>query len=178
VTLNWLRQALASIVHDRRIVTVLWAGGGLILLGLAFWTGIAVGTSRPSRAPAFPFGRPFGDPRGDMAHGAFGSITRIDGDSITIMDPRFGQPRTISISPTTMIERGYRQRVRVGDLSVGENITVIGSPVSGNTIQASFIGVVDQPPLNFERFHAPPRPGQGRWPPPLQDGGGPYGQGA
>jgi hypothetical protein len=175
--MTWLRQAFVRIARNRRIVTALWVGGGLLLLALAFWAGVAVGTGRPSRPPAIPFGRAFGDPRGDMAHGAFGSITRIDGDTITIMDPRFGQPRTISISPTTLIESGYRQRMNVGDLRVGENITVIGSPLVGETIQARFIGVVDQQPLNLKRFHAPLRPGMGGWLPAPQ-GGGPYDQGS
>jgi hypothetical protein len=162
VRLGWVRQTLARVRYSRRMRAALWVSSGLLLLGLTFWAGVTVGArggSRPSQAPALPFGRPFGGPRGDMAHGAFGSITRIEGDLITIMDPRFGQPRTISISPTTLIERGYHQRVRVGDLHLGENITVIGSPLSGNVIQARFIGVVEQPPLNFEWFHAPPTPG-------------------
>ena len=178
---GWLREALARIRHSRRMMTALWVGGGLILLGLTFLVGVTVGGrggSRPSQLPVFPFGRPFGGPREDMAHGAFGSITRIEGDSITIMDPRTGLPRTISTSATTEIERGYRQRVRVGELKVGDNITVIGSPLSGNTIQARFIGVVEQSPLNLEWFQTPPRFSPGERVPLPRDSRGRDGLGA
>jgi hypothetical protein len=169
VRLSWVREMLRRFGHSRRMVTALLAGGGVLLLGLVFWAGVTVGGragSHPAQFPALPFGRPFGGPRGGMAHGAYGSITRIDGDSITILDPRLGQPRTITISPATQIEGGLHRRVRAGDLHVGDNVTVIGSPLSGDTIQARFIGVVEQPPLNFQWFHATPRPNSGRWPPP------------
>lgn len=106
-----------------------------------------------------------------MAHGAFGAITRIEGNSITIMDPRFGQPQTVSINGATLIERGFHQRMRAGELHVGDNITVIGSPISGSTIQAQFIGVVQEPPLNFEWRRAPISPWSGRWNPRRSGGG-------
>jgi Domain of unknown function (DUF5666) len=164
VNLGSVGETWERMRHSGCLAAVLWVCGAVLLLGLVFWAGVTVGGQagpRPAPLPALPFGRPFGGPRGGMAHGAFGPITRIEGDSITIMDPRFGQPRTISISPATQIEGNFHQRVRAGDLHVGDNITVIGSPMSGNSIQARFIGVVEQPPLNFEWFHAPPirRPG-------------------
>lgn len=163
---------------NRALITALVAGVGLLVLGVTFWAGVTVGARRPNQAPPFPFGRPFGDPRGDMAHGAFGSITRIDGDSITITDPRLGQPRTINVIQSTLIERGNRQPVRIGDLRVGDNITVIGTPMNGNMIQARFVGVVDQPPMNFEWFHAPPRFGPDGSPPSRRGIGGSPGRGA
>lgn len=155
-----VRPLLERVRQSRIALRALLAGIALVLVGLAFWAGITVGAAggrHAAQPPGSFFGRPIGGPRGQIGHGAFGSITNINGNSITIMDSRFGEPRIISIGQGTLIERGNRQRVSVGELRVGENITVIGSPASGNVIQARFIGVGQGSPMNFEWHRAPPR---------------------
>lgn len=155
-----LTAPLGRVRGNKAALVALSASSALVVLGLAFWAGLAVGAGaarRPAQPPGFLFGRPFGGPRGQMGHGAFGSITSIDGDSITITDSRFGQPRTIAVSRSTLIERGNHQRVQVRDLKLGDNLTVIGSPMKGNIIEASYIGVGQGSPLNFEWRRAPPR---------------------
>ncbi len=110
--------------------------GGVVVALVIFGLGILVG------ARVF---RPFG--RGSLlrlfqvgrGYGAVGTVTAIQGSTITMMG-QDGEPQTISVSTGTRIEIGTRRRAQLQDIHVGDRIVVIGSPKNG-TIQARFIHV-------------------------------------
>ena len=141
-----------------RLPGALWVSSGLLLLALAFTAGVAVAareSSRQARVPTLPFAPSFGNLDKYPTHGAFGSITDVRDNSITVTNPRMRQPRTIGVNSSTVVQGGFRQRVRPQDLRVGDNVMVLGSASGGGEIQARFIGIVGQGPMNHERFNRP-----------------------
>ncbi len=121
--------------------------GGVVAVLLVFCLGVLVG-SRVFR----PFGR--GSPLRLFApvlgHGAVGTVSTIQGNTITMMDAT-GELQTISVISSTGIEIGTRRHAQIQDIHVGDRIVVIGSP-QNNTIQARFIRVFRAQPQSL-RLH-------------------------
>ena len=82
-------------------------------------------------------------PQGEFinAHGVFGSIIKIDGNTI-IAKAKDDVEKTILVSDSTIIQKG-RKKVKLPDLKVDEDIVVIGSPNEEGQIEAKLIRVFD-----------------------------------
>lgn len=84
--------------------------------------------------------RPF-PPREDFmgGHGIFGPIIKIDGSTLVI-NGKNGVETTVLVSDKTEI-RSPQGALKIGDLKVDDQITVIGSPNSQGQIEAKLIRV-------------------------------------
>lgn len=130
---------------------------GFVVLILVFGAGIKVGTMKAkySYRWAENYHKNFGGPRGGFlgdlksfpqgdfinGHGVFGSIIKIDGNTIIAKD-KDDVEKTILVSDSTIIQKG-RERVKLPDLKVDEDIVIIGSPNEEGQIEAKLIRVFD-----------------------------------
>lgn len=130
---------------------------GFVVLVLVFGAGVKVGTvkARYSYRWAENYHRNFagprdgffsdwkGSPRGEFinAHGVFGSIIKIDGNTI-ITKGRDDVEKTILVSDKTIIQKG-RETVKLSDLKADESVVIIGSPNEEGQIEAKLIRVFD-----------------------------------
>lgn len=133
-----------------------------ILIILALGVGIKIGAekARFSYQWADNYHKNFGGPRagfianwrefpaGDFieAHGSFGKIINIDGNTI-IIQGRENVEKTILIKEDTII-KGIKGDLKTTDLKVDDFITVIGSPNDSGQIEAKLIRVLP-PPLSI-----------------------------
>jgi len=130
---------------------------GFVIIILAFGAGVKVGVSKAKYSYrwaenyqknfAGPRGGFFSDwgnsPRGEFtnAHGVFGLIIKIDGNTI-ITKGGDDVEKTILVSDNTIIQKG-REDIKLSDLKADENIVIIGSPNNQGQIEAKFIRVFD-----------------------------------
>jgi len=130
---------------------------GFVVLIFIFGAGVKVGTTkaRHSYRWAENYHRNFGGPRGGFlgglkdfpqgefinAHGVFGSIIKIEGNTI-IAKAKDDVEKTVIVSDGTIIKEG-RERVKLSDLKVGEEVVIIGSPNKEGQIEAKLIRVFD-----------------------------------
>ena len=84
-------------------------------------------------------------PRGEFinAHGIFGSIIKIDGNTI-ITKGRDDVEETVLVSENTLIQKN-REIVKLSDLKPDEGVVIIGSPNKEGQIEAKFIRVLPEP---------------------------------
>jgi len=120
-----------------------WLRYGLIIAGsvlalvVVFGAGIFVGraTSRPG-SPPFPF-----VPlllKG--SHGAVGTVSQIDAQTITV-ELRDGLSQVILVDSQTHLEKN-RQRITLTDIKIGDQLQVVGSPADQGGITAKWIRVM------------------------------------
>jgi len=130
---------------------------GFAVLILVFGAGVKVGTMKAkySYRWAENYHRNFGGPRGGFfgelknfprgefinAHGVFGSIIKIEGNTI-IAKAKDDVEKTVLVSDSTIIEKG-RERVQLSNLKVDEGVVIIGSPNEEGQIEAKLIRVFD-----------------------------------
>ena len=130
---------------------------GFAVLILVFGAGVKIGTMKAvySYRWAENYHKNFGGPRdgflGDLknfpqgdfinGHGVFGSIIKINGGTI-VAKTKDDVEKTILVSDSTIIQKG-RERVKLPDLKVDEDIVVIGSPNEEGQIEAKLIRVFD-----------------------------------
>ena|SRR3990167_841908 len=130
---------------------------GFAVLILVFGAGVKVGTMKAmySYRWAENYHRNFGGPRGGFlgdlknfpqgdfinGHGIFGSIIKIDGNTI-VAKAKDDVEKTVLVSDSTIIQKG-RERVKLPDLKVDEDIVIIGSPNEEGQIEAKLIRVFD-----------------------------------
>lgn len=129
---------------------------GFIVLILVFGAGVKVGTLKARysyrwaenyhRNFAGPRGGFFGDFRGDFgdneyinAHGTFGSIITIDSNRLIIKGDNDVE-KTVTVASTTKISSGH-ETIKIGDLKVGDKVTIIGSPNEQGQIDAKLIRI-------------------------------------
>ena len=128
-----------------------------VILVLVFGAGMKVGALKAKysyrwaenyhRNFAGPRGGFFSDwkssPRGEFinAHGVFGSIIKIDGNTI-ITKGRDNVEKTVLVSEDTLIQKG-RDAIKLSDLKPDESIVIIGSPNDQGQIEAKLIRVFD-----------------------------------
>ncbi len=86
------------------------------------------------RMPGVPDDRGFMD-----AHGIFGTVLKVEGDTLVIQDKDHTE-KTVLISPETSIRQG-RDSVALDALASSTNIVVIGEPNDQGQIQAKLIRV-------------------------------------
>jgi hypothetical protein len=128
--------------------------GALIVLLFVFKVGVFVGYKKANFSYRWGenYHRNFAGPRGGFfedfkrgfrdkdfinAHGTFGSILRIDGNTI-IMKGQDDVEKTILVSEGTLINKG-REAVKISDLKADDKIVVIGSPNEQGQIEAKLI---------------------------------------
>src|SRR3989344_3922440 len=130
---------------------------GFAVLILVFGAGIKVGTMKANYSYRWAenYHKNFGGPRGGFlgdlrsfpqgdfinGHGVFGSIIKIDGSTIIAKD-KDDVEKTILVSDSTIIRKG-REKVKLPDLKVDEDIVIIGSPNEEGQIEAKLIRVFD-----------------------------------
>ncbi len=130
---------------------------GFVVLILVFGAGVKVGTikAKHSYRWAENYHRNFGGPRGGFfgdlknfpqdeftnAHGVFGSIIKIEGNTI-IAKAKDDVEKTVLVSDDTIIQKG-RERVKLADLKADEEIVIIGSPNDQGQIEARIIRVFE-----------------------------------
>lgn len=129
--------------------------GSFMVLILVFGAGVKVGTikARYSYRWAENYHRNFAGPRGGFfsdwrssprgefinAHGVFGSIIKIDGNTI-ITKGRDDVEKAILVSDNTVIQKG-RETVKLSDLKTDDRVVIIGSPNEQGQIEAKLIRV-------------------------------------
>ena len=130
---------------------------GFVVLVLVFGAGMKVGAlkARYSYRWAENYHRNFAGPRGGFfsdwrnfprgeyinAHGVFGSIIKID-DNTIVAKGRDDVEKTVLVSDNTIIQKG-RETVKLSDLKADESIVIIGSPNEQGQIEAKLIRVFD-----------------------------------
>lgn len=95
----------------------------------------------PGRRGAMDFGRPEFN-----AHGGFGQIIKIDGQTIIVKGPDDVE-KTIIVDDKTAIQR-FNQSLKIADLKIDERIVVIGRPNDLGQVEAKLIRVMPEPPLS------------------------------
>ncbi len=142
---TWLRRGLIA------------AGAALAIL-CVFGAGFVAG-----RWNASSLGGPFSHPvRGLFfrgAHGAIGTIQAINDQTVTLQT-RDGKTQMISLDNKTRFDKNF-QKISLGDLKVGDEILVIGSPGADGQINARLVGVIDPSSRSFPWWIIPP----GKYPP-------------
>lgn len=131
---------------------------GLVIILVIFQLGACFGRWRAERNQAWGenYQRNFAGPRGgfmremdkklrgrDMVagHGIFGTVLKIDGNNLIIKDGR-GTEQVVVTTEKTAIRRGVED-IKITDLKVDEQVTVIGSPNKDGQIDGKFIRVFD-----------------------------------
>lgn len=125
---------------------------GLIIILLAFKVGIMVGIRKADFSCKWSdnYHRNFAGPReGFMfgfkdqdfieAHGSFGEIIKIDGNTLVIIG-RNNIEKSVSADEKTIIKR-FQDDLKVKDLNVKDKIVVIGEPNESGQIEAKLIRV-------------------------------------
>lgn len=145
---------MSNVLESKRVRTVLWILGGLILLFVAFGLGIAVGYQRAGFAAGFDknyvrvfFGGPPPGAIGMMAspmpvaiHGVVGSVIDVGSSTISVTNQQ-NTEQSIAVASGTVIRDGD-DTVTIGDVEVGDQIAVIGEPNAEGQIGARFIRII------------------------------------
>ncbi len=141
--------------------SVLWTlAVGIVLLGV-FQMGVFVGYHRASFSYRWGenYHRMFGGPRmfGDArrgffrefdqrdytdAHGIFGTLLKIEGNTL-IMKDKDDTEKTIVFTTSTVVRAG-RDTIQPSALSINQNIVVIGTPNDKGQVEAKLIRVFPQ----------------------------------
>ncbi|MFA6421819.1 MAG: hypothetical protein WCV92_00210 [Candidatus Buchananbacteria bacterium] len=131
----------------------LWIIGIIILVAIAFVGGMYVGFEKASfsyqwgenyhrnfAGPKDGFGREFMGRDFMEAHGIFGQIIKIDGNTI-IVKGNDNTEKSILVSDKTVINR-FKDKIKIGDLKTDDGIVVIGDPNGSGQIEAKLIRVM------------------------------------
>ena len=129
---------------------------GFVVLIIVFGAGVKVGTLKARYSYrwaenyhknfAGPRGGFFGDwrefPAGDFisGHGVFGSIIKIDGNTLIIKEENNIEKTVLILDKTTVTSR--RETIKSNELKIDDRIIVIGSPDDQGQIEAKFIRVI------------------------------------
>ncbi len=158
----------ASGGQSKKIRVTLIAIGVLIILLVVFQVGMAVGFRKANFS--FKWGenyhRNFGGPRSGFledfvrndfmgkdfmaGHGVFGQIIKIDistnSEQIAtiVIKGSDNAEKIVSVKDDTAINR-FREKIKVGDLKIDDQIVVIGEPNDSGQIEAKLIRVMPLP---------------------------------
>ncbi|MGD1003624.1 MAG: hypothetical protein ABR884_03575 [Minisyncoccia bacterium] len=148
---------MSNFLESKTVRTILWILGGLIVLVVVFGLGIAVGYDRAGFASGFDrnyfrifYGAAPGGPVGLMAppmpvaiHGVVGTVIDLGTSTISVKDQQ-GNEQSVAVSSGTDIRNG-NGNIMIGDVTVGDQIAVIGEPNSVGQIDAHFIRILSMP---------------------------------
>jgi len=140
---------MKDLLQSSNVKAALWILGAVIVLLLIFSAGITVG-----RRQAF-FGSRFGEnyyrdfygeaPMGmgmgrmPNMHGTVGKVIDVTSSTISVADAD-GDEHSVAVAPETVIRKNAAT-IAIGEVKVGDMITVIGGPNESGQIQATFIRV-------------------------------------
>ncbi len=158
-------MSISDFFKSKGFVVATWVVAGLIVLGLTFHAGVMVGARKAAFAGRWndSYSNNFGGPRGfigrgmmgvssgvmnggyDMmqAHGVFGQIIKIDGQSL-IMKSSEGVEKVVLVTSATSIRAG-REEIKLENLKVSDQLVVIGNPNDAGQIDARFIRLAPSP---------------------------------
>jgi hypothetical protein len=148
---------MSNFLESKKIRTVLWILGGLIVLFVVFGLGIAVGYDRAGFAAGFDrnyfrifFGGPPSGPVGMMAppmpvamHGVVGTVIDFGSSTISVENQENNE-QSVAVSSDTVIRDG-NDTIMISGVMVGDQIAVIGEPNAEGQIAARFIRVIAVP---------------------------------
>ncbi len=130
---------------------------GFAIIILAFGAGIWVGQERArfSFRWAEDYHRNFAGPRGGVfgnfpgedfmgGHGIFGSIIKIEGNTLIVKDQKNIENTINVLDDTAIVDRA--KNLKISDLKADDNIVVIGSPNAQGQIDAKLIRILPPPP--------------------------------
>ncbi len=160
---------LNKLFQSKILKIIFFAIGALIILLLVFKTGVFVGYRKASFSYRWGenYHRNFAGPRGGFfgnfrsgfgdkdfidAHGAFGSILKIDGNTI-IVKGGDGVEKIVIVAYDTVIRKG-RENVKLSDLKFEDRVVIIGLPDSQGKIEAKLIRVFDNDANDFLFKHS------------------------
>ena len=141
--------------HNRDVLKWVIIGlAGFVILVMVFGAGVKVGTlkARYSYRWAENYQRNFAGPRGGFlgnfrqgfgdkdfinAHGTFGSIIKIDGNTV-IVKGKDDVEKIVLVSEKTTIT-AHRESLKVGDLKVDDQVVIIGTSNEQGQIDAKLI---------------------------------------
>ena len=136
--------------RGRKIRAIIFAFTGIVIILCAFQIGIFVGYHKASFSCQWGdrYHQLFGGPRrgffGDFeghgfmdAHGMFGIVLKIVGNNVIIKDKDEAE-KTVIVGSDVTIQRAAHI-VHVGDIAIGEQVVIIGSPNEQGQIEAKFI---------------------------------------
>ncbi len=153
-----MNETIKKFFQNRDILKRIIMGlAGFAVLILVFGAGIKIGTMKATYSYRWAenYHRNFGGPRGGFlgdlknfpqgeftnAHGVFGSIIEINGNTI-ITKGGDDIEKTVLVSDNTVIQKS-RKAIKLSDLKADENIVIIGSPNNQGQIEAKFIRIFD-----------------------------------
>jgi len=153
-------KTIKKLFQNRDVLKWVIVGlAGFVILILVFGAGMKIGAlkagysyrwaenyHRNFAGPRSGFFSDWGNsPRGEFinAHGVFGSIIKIDGNTI-ITKGKDDVEKTVLVSENTLIQKG-RETVKLSDLKPDESVVIIGSPNEEGWIEAKFIRVLPAP---------------------------------
>ncbi len=139
--------------QSNRTKKLLWLLGVLVLLLLSFGAGMVLGYNRAIFADRWGenYVRNFYGGRGGAlvlingranmmdSHGVVGAIIDISSSTLAVKD-RANNEGSVLVSDDTIIKRG-QATINLADLTVGDNVAVIGNPNGQGQIEARFIRV-------------------------------------
>jgi len=144
---------MSNFLESKKIRAVLWILGGLIVLFVVFGLGITVGYDRAGFAAGFNnnyyrifYGAAPGGAVGMMAppmpvaiHGVVGKVIDVGSSTISVEDQESNE-QSVAVSSGTVIRNGESD-VALENMTVGEQIAVIGEPNDQGQIDARFIRI-------------------------------------
>lgn len=148
---------MSNVLSSKKIRTVLFILGGLILLFVVFGLGVAVGYDRAGFAAGLDdnyyrvfYGASPGGPMGMMPptatasiHGVVGKVIDL-GTSTVSVENQQGSEESVVVSPGVDIRNGNTD-VAISGMAVGDTIAVIGEPNGQGQIVARFIRIFSAP---------------------------------
>ncbi len=147
-------MSLSSYVRSKKFIAVIVGIFGLALLVISFSVGVAVGYHKASFSYAWGehYDRNFGGPRHGIfgmhgsplfmnAHGIFGTIIKIDNNTLVIKD-KDSTEKIVRVNDNTTIKK-LRQTISLKDLVIDQRVIVIGEPNDQGQIEAKFIRVLN-----------------------------------
>ena len=153
-----------DIFESKLFRTIILSIAGLIILATVFGLGVSVGIKKAefSFKWADQYHRNFGGPQGGIfgefmgtgkefsnSNGSYGQIIKIDNNILTVKDnDGDSTEKNILVSDKTIIIF-QRKNIKLSDLKLGTNITVIGEPDNNGQIQAELIRVMPSMPINL-----------------------------
>lgn len=150
---------MSNFLTSKKVRTVLWVLGGLIVLVVVFGLGITVGYDRAGFASGFDRnyfriffggGGPANGPMGLVApsmpvgtHGVVGTVIDLGTSTISVENQQ-NTEQSVAVSSGTAIRDGD-ENLTLAEVVVGDQIAVIGEPNSEGQIDARFIRILSDP---------------------------------
>ncbi len=147
-------MTMRTLFTSRVFALVTWIVAGCVVLLLVFKLGMVVGIHKAGFSYRWSenYHRNFGGPRTGFFHdfsdkgfmqgnGTFGQIVKIDGQNLVVKGLD-NMEKSVLINDDTSILHA-RDRLKLSDLKVNDQVVIIGSPNDAGQIVAQFIRLFD-----------------------------------